>query len=164
MIRSANDNDVGAICGIYNHYIEHTVVSFEEAPVSHPEMLERMQAVMEEYPWLVFESNEGLLGYAYASAWHGRTAYRFAAESTVYLHPQSTGQGVGTRLYEALIAALKEQGLRTVLGGIALPNPASVALHEKMGFVQAAHYKQVGWKHSRWIDVGYWQLMLEPRG
>ncbi len=161
MIRDAQNRDVEAIRLIYNHYIEHTVVSFEETPVSADEMRSRIEWIISfNLPWLVFEENEEVLGYAYAGPWHKRAAYRFSAESSVYLAPTAVGKGVGTQLYEVLLDRLRTQGIHMVIGGVALPNPASVRLHEKMGFEKAAHYKEVGWKMGRWIDVGYWQLAL----
>jgi phosphinothricin acetyltransferase len=111
-------------------------------------------------PWLVAEQNRQVVGYAYAGKWHGRSAYRFTAESTVYLHEQFVGCGLGRELYEALLLELRSKSVHAVIGGIALPNPASVALHEKLGFEKAAHYREVGFKFGRWIDVGYWQKML----
>ncbi|MGH8166642.1 MAG: GNAT family N-acetyltransferase, partial [Woeseiaceae bacterium] len=97
---------------------------------------------------------------AYASRWHGRCAYRFSVESTVYLDPDRTGRGVGKRLYAALIDAIRDLSMRAVIGGIALPNEPSIRLHERLGFRKVAHFEQVGFKHDRWIDVGYWQLLL----
>lgn len=161
MIRDAQEGDVEGIRRVYNHYIEHTVVSFEETPVSAEEMWSRIDLITSaNFPWLVFEEGDELLGYAYAGPWHKRAAYRFSAETSVYLAPTAVGKGIGTQLYEVLLDRLREQGIHMVIGGVALPNPASVRLHEKMGFEKAAHYKEVGWKMGRWIDVGYWQLAL----
>jgi L-amino acid N-acyltransferase YncA len=101
-----------------------------------------------------------VVGYAYASKWKSRSAYRYAVESTVYLDPRFTGQGIGRHLYGSLIAELRQRSLHAVIGGIALPNPASIALHERMGFVKVAHFKEIGWKFNQWIDVGYWELIL----
>jgi L-amino acid N-acyltransferase YncA len=90
----------------------------------------------------------------------GRCAYRYSVESTVYLDPSFTGKGVGTRLYERLLASLRASGIHVVIGGIALPNPRSVAFHEKFGLTKAAHFNEVGFKFGEWIDVGYWQARL----
>jgi L-amino acid N-acyltransferase YncA len=160
MLRPCTTADAAALCDIYNHYVRETVVTFEEAPVNEAEMARRITDVTSHLPWLVWESDAGLLGYAYATAWKSRAAYRHSVESSIYLAPQATGQGIGTRLYQALIAALREQGLHCVIGGAALPNPASVALHERLGFTQVAEFRQVGFKFGRWIDVAYWQLVL----
>jgi phosphinothricin acetyltransferase len=110
--------------------------------------------------WLVLEESEKLVGYAYASRWHERAAYRHTIEVSVYLDHQMTGKGYGFKLYDELFRRLKRQSLHVVIGGIALPNPQSVQLHEKFGMQQVAHYKEVGYKFGQWIDVGYWQVVL----
>ena len=160
MIRSANPSDAPQICAIYNPHVRDTVVTFEELPVTDEEMGRRIVEVTEHWPWLVFEQNRAIAGYAYATAWKTRSAYRFAVESTVYVAPSFTRRGVATRLYEALLAGLRARNAHCVVGGIALPNPASVALHEKLGFVKIGQFHDVGWKLGRWIDVGYWELLL----
>jgi L-amino acid N-acyltransferase YncA len=160
MIRSVTAQDSAAICGIYNHYVATSIITFEESPVSVEEMETRIVEITAALPWLIFESGGEVVGYAYASAWKSRCAYRFAVESTVYLRASATGKGLGAQLYAALIADLRGKSLHSVIGGVALPNAASVALHEKLGFEKVAHFKQVGWKFNRWIDVGYWELML----
>jgi L-amino acid N-acyltransferase YncA len=160
MIRSATTQDAAAICGIYNHYVANSIITFEENPVSVDEMTSRIAEIGAALPWLVFEAESQIMGYAYASPWKSRCAYRFAVESTVYLAESAMGRGIGSQLYEALIADLRGKSLHSVIGGVALPNVASEALHEKFGFEKVAHFKQVGWKFGRWIDVGYWELML----
>jgi L-amino acid N-acyltransferase YncA len=161
MIRDVKSHDAAAICSIYNHYVENSVITFEEQIVSTSEMQKRIQEITEELPWLVYEKKSSVLGYAYASQWKNRCAYRYSAESTVYLSRMSVGKGIGTQLLQALINRLRSLSLHSVIGGIALPNPASVALHEKMGFEKVAHFKEVGWKMNRWVDVGYWELVLQ---
>ena len=111
-------------------------------------------------PWFVAEQDGVILGYSYASKWKGRCAYRYSMEVTVYLRPDRVGRGLGSALYSKLLPALKSQRIHVAVGIIALPNEASVKLHEKMGFLKAAHFKEVGFKFERWIDVGYWQLIL----
>ena len=160
MIRSATTDDANAICDIYNHYIRNTIVTFEEQPVSIEEMKSRIIDITDSLPWLVSEEQGNVFVFAYASKWNSRCAYKFSVESTVYLSAGLTGQGKGRPLYEALILDVRSRSLHTVIGGVALPNPASVALHEKMGFKKVAHFKEVGWKFDRWIDVGYWELVL----
>ncbi len=160
MIRSAIVSDAKAICDIYNHYVQNTIITFEEKPVSVAEMQNRIVEVTDSLPWLVLEEQGDVIGFAYASKWKSRCAYRFCVESTVYLAPHLTGQGNGRQLYEALISDLRLRSLHSVVAGIALPNPASVALHEKMGFEKVAHLKEVGWKFDQWIDVGYWELIF----
>ena len=160
MIRAAVAADAPRICEIYNHYVQTTVITFEEKAVTPPEMTQRIADVTATFPWLVYEAGGTILGYAYAAAWHKRSAYRYSVESTIYLAPDATRQGVGRQLYGMLIRELRAAGLHCMLGGIALPNEPSVALHEKLGFTKIGHIKEVGWKLDRWVDVGYWQLVL----
>ena len=158
MIRVATSQDADAIAAIYNYYIVNTVITFEEIEVNTEQMANRIEKVSAKYPWLVYEHGGCVVGYAYASDWRERSAYRFSAESTIYLDKDHGGRGIGMTLYSELMRRLQAQGVHTVLGGIALPNAASIALHEKLGFSKTAHLQQVGFKHERWIDVGYWQL------
>ncbi len=160
MIRDATAEDAAAVTRIYNHYIEHTVVSFELEPVTVEEMAGRMAGVLEDHLWIVHEADDEISGYAYAGTWNSRCAYEKSVESSVYLDHEATGKGIGSALYEHLLGELKQRSFHTAIGGIALPNPASVALHEKFGFEKVAHYQEVGWKFGKWIDVGYWQRML----
>ena len=161
MIRAAAAADGAALAHIYNHYIASTIVTFEEATVSAADMTARVAEIAAaELPWLVSQASTGLSGFAYASRWKGRCAYRYSVEVTVYLEPTALGQGLGTALYAALFARLKELGCHAIIGGIALPNAASVALHEKFGMRQVAHFTEVGFKFGRWVDVGYWQRVL----
>lgn len=161
MIRPVNSNDASAVAHIYNHYISNTVVTFEEEPVTSAEMRNRILATsQDELPWFVAEQNDELVGYAYASKWKGRCAYRFAVEVTVYLATDMQSKGWGTKLYQQLFNELKSKSIHTVIGGIALPNPASIALHEKFGMQKVAHFREVGFKFDGWVDVGYWQGML----
>jgi L-amino acid N-acyltransferase YncA len=160
MIRPVLPQDAERITSIYNHYIDHTVITFEEELVSAGEMAERIKRVTTSYPWLVAEREREVCGYAYATRWRERASYRLSIEGTVYLAADCTGQGLGTALYSALIERSRDAGFHCIMGGIALPNPASVALHEKLGFRKVAELKEVGRKHDRWVDVGYWQLIL----
>ncbi|NVK21101.1 MAG: N-acetyltransferase family protein [Kangiellaceae bacterium] len=161
VIRNVIEADASQIADIYNHYIENTIITFETAQVSSQEMANRIhETLAQSLPYLIIESDGQVLGYAYASKWKGRCAYRYSVEVTVYLSPTATGKGLGSRLYKELLNELKQLGYRTAIGGIALPNPASIALHEKMGMEKVAHFKQVGFKFDEWIDVGYWQVFL----
>jgi phosphinothricin acetyltransferase len=159
-IRPCLASDAARVRDIYNHYVRETVITFEEEPVSEREMSERIRDVTARWTWLVTEENGVVTGYAYASAWKARSAYRFSVESTVYVAAEHLGRGLGTQLYRALIAKLREQNVHYVTGGIALPNPASVALHERLGFRKNGHFSEVGFKLGRWVDVGYWELIL----
>ena len=162
-LRDAHPDDATALAAIYNHFIENTTVTFEEHRVTPAEMAVRVSDLQADgLPWLVACDDEGVFGYAYASKWRVRHAYRYSAEGTVYLAPGRAGQGAGAALYGALIARLRAAGYHLLIGGIALPNPASVALHAKLGFDKVAHFGEVGFKFGQWIDVGYWQLRLDP--
>jgi len=161
VIRAATASDSDSIARIYNHYVLNTAVTFEEQAVSAKQIAERISEVASaSLPWLVAEQAGQVVGYAYATKWKERCAYRFSVESTVYLDPGFVGKRFGVKLYEALFALLKEGGIHVVIGGIALPNPASVALHEKFGLAKVAHFREVGFKFGKWIDVGYWQVTL----
>ena len=162
IVRSAVADDSGAVAEIYNHYVAKTVITFEEEPVSASEMGRRIEdSTSASLPWLVAEREGKVAGYAYATPWRARSAYRFSVEVTVYLDPDCSRMGIGSRLYEALLPKLMTRGLHAAFGVIALPNDASVALHEKFGFARAALLREVGFKFGRWIDVGYWQLIFE---
>jgi L-amino acid N-acyltransferase YncA len=160
MIRYANTDDAAEICKIYNHYVLDTTITFEEEPVSTDEMAQRIAETLQSLPWLVWERDESLQGFCYASKWKGRCAYRHSVESTVYVRPDSIGRRIGSQLYRALLDELRQRKFHTVIGGIALPNDASVALHEKLEFEKVAQFREVGNKFDRWTDVGYWQLLL----
>lgn len=161
MIRAATENDAESIVRIYNHYVLNTTISFEEESVTSKEMASRITEITSNaLPWLVLEQDNEIVGYAYASKWKGRCAYRFSVETSVYLAPGLGGRGLGTKLYTALLAQLKENGIHAAIGGIALPNPESVALHEKFGMTKVAHFNEVGFKFGQWRDVGYWECLL----
>ena len=159
-IRPCQPRDYQAICDICNYYIENTVISFEETALAVGEVEERVLACTGNYPWLVCVQDNRLVGYAYANKWQQRSAYRLCVETTVYLRPGEAGRGYGGALYQALLPQLREQGLQVAIAGIALPNEASVKLHENHGFTKVAHFHGVGWKLGRRIDVGYWQKNL----
>lgn len=159
LIRPIAANDSEAVARIYNHYVRDTVVTFEEEEVAAVEMGRRIDQVQNALlPWLIAEEGGAVIGYAYASKWHSRSAYRYSAEATVYLDPLHTGRGVGRSLYRKLLAVLREKDIHSVVGVIALPNPASIALHEQLGFSKVAHFREIGFKFDRWVDVGYWQV------
>jgi phosphinothricin acetyltransferase len=159
--RDASLDDAESIASIYNHFILNTSISFEEAEVPSIEIAGRISDVQAAgLPWLIAEVDGAVAGYAYATKWRARHGYRFSVESSIYLAPASAGQGIGTILYRALLDRLRAEGYHLAIGGIALPNPASVALHEKMGFEKVAQFKEVGFKFDQWTDVGYWQLTL----
>jgi phosphinothricin acetyltransferase len=159
--RPAEPADAEAIARIYNHYIQNTVITFEEQTVTAQIMAARMEEVRaHSLPWLVAVTAGKVVGFAYASRWKVRSAYRHSVEATIYLEHGRGGHGIGRMLYAALLPILKDAGIHAVIGGAALPNDASVALHEKLGFERVATFRQVGFKHGRWVDVAYWQRLL----
>lgn len=160
MIRSCQPADAMAVADIYNHYVANTVVTFEETPVAVAEMARRIDELARRWPWVVFEEHGVIKGYAYATDWRARSAYRFSVETTVYVGASHQRRGIGAQLYGALLAKLRECGAHSAVGGIALPNPASVALHEKLGFQRIGQFDEIGFKLGRWVDVGYWQLVF----
>ena len=160
-LRDATRDDAAAIAAIYNHYVLHTTVTFEETAVDADEIARRMESVWSSgLPWLVAEHAGVLVGYAYATKWKERIGYRFSVEASVYLAVDAAGRGVGSALYQALFPMLSARGIHAVIGGIALPNAASIALHEKMGMQQVAHFRETGTKFGAWVDVGYWEALL----
>ena len=162
MIRSATLKDSQAICDIYNYYILNSHCTFEYEPITASTIQDRIETVQNaSLEWVVLEMEEKILGYAYATKWKPRQAYARTVESTVYLDKDAGGNGYGFELYSALIESLKSKKIHAVLGGIALPNESSIALHEKLGYQKVAQLKEVGYKFNRWIDVGYWELILD---
>ncbi len=160
MLRNISPDDAPSICEIYKHYVLETPITFEVDSVAPQEMRQRILDVTVTFPWLVWEEDGKLLGYAYAARWKERAAYRHSVEATVYLQSSSVGKGGGSALLDALLAELRSRQIHCVIGGIALPNEASVALLQKFGFRKVAHFNEVGFKFNRWIDVGYWQRQL----
>lgn len=162
-IRQAAAADAASVALIYNHYVTKTTATFETEPVHPAVMADRIKQCRGlGLPWLLAEQEGSVLGYAYAVPWKPRQAYRHSCETTIYMRDEQIGRGIGTRLYAALLERLEALGCHTAIGGIALPNPASVALHETLGFEKMAHFREVGFKLNRWVDVGYWQKMLGP--
>ncbi len=159
-VRQVTMSDVPDICRIYNHYIAATTITFEETPVSNEEMASRITNVSQRYPWLVYEDVGSVVGYTYATRWKERSAYRYSVEAGIYIASDCQGRGIGTMLATELIAQLRARSIHSIICGIALPNPASIALCERLGFQQVAHFKEVGFKLSKWVDVGYWELVL----
>jgi len=160
MIRPVELRDAQALAEIYNPYILDTTITFEEEPVTAEEMASRIEKVTTAYPWLVWEEEGRVLGYAYSSVWRARAAYRHSTETAIYFALDQCGKGRGALLYQALLDELRQRGFHLVLGGLALPNEASVRLHEKLGFRKAGHMREAGRKFDRWIDVGFWELLL----
>lgn len=161
MIRDATLDDAASIRDIYDYYIENTTVSFEEESVSREEMEARIAAkIQADMPWLVWEQDGEIQGYAYAGRWKERSAYRSCAESTVYVKNGCRRQGIGSNLYNSLLEKLREKGFHVVMAVISVPNEPSARLHERSGFEKMACFREVGFKFDRWLDVEYWELLL----
>jgi len=157
MIRKATRNDAKEIAEIYNYYVANSIATFAEKPIPEKEMITNIN---ESICWFVYEENNEIIGYAYASRWKQRSAYRFTVESSVYIKPNTLNKRIGTQLYTKLLKELKILKIHVVIGGMSLPNKASQLLHEKFGFKKVAHFKEVGFKFNKWIDVGYWELLM----
>ena len=161
LIRDADPaRDSGACAAIYRPFVTDSYVSFEEEPPDPAEFARRIERIRRSYPWLVAEDGGAVIGYAYACAHRDRPAYRWAADVAVYVDERARRRGVGRALYSALLELLTGQGVQTVCAGVALPNDASVGLHEALGFQPVGIYRRIGWKRGAWYDVGWWQLQL----
>lgn len=161
VIRLAGAADAAQIAAIYGPYVERRHFTFEELPPSEIEIAARMANPV--HPWLVAEEDSEVLGYASTSAMRNRAAYRWSVETGIYLAPNAQGRGLGRKLLSTHVDLLERQGFVTAIAGIALPNEASVALHEKLGFTLSGIERGVGFKLGQWIDVGRWQRSLAPR-
>jgi L-amino acid N-acyltransferase YncA len=156
MIRDVALSDAGSISEIYNHYITHTTITCELEPALPEEMAGRVQKYLQVGPFLVYEQDGRVAGYASLSSFRERKAYQHSAESTIYREDGLGGRGIGYELYSEQLARAGAR-CHSIIGGIALPNPASIRLHEKCGFRKVAHFSEVGMKFGEWIDVGFWQ-------
>ena len=157
MIRPATARDAAAVAAVYAPYVLGGVATFEETPPSTAEVAARLA---NGYPWLVAEEDD-VVGYAYAGPHHARAGYRWSVTVSVYLAEHATGRGLGRALYGELLPLLADLGYVRAYAGITLPNEASVRLHEGVGFTPVGVYREVGFKHGRWRDVGWWQRMVQ---
>jgi phosphinothricin acetyltransferase len=160
LIRVAEHGDAQAIADIYAPAIADAVISFELTPPDSKEMFSRIRAVQGQYPWLVYEESNTVLGYVYASVHNERAAYRWSVDVTAYIRHGAHRRGIGRALYTALFEILVLQGYRTACAGITLPNTASVQMHAAMGFKLVGVYHDVGYKFGRWHDVGWYERSL----
>lgn len=160
MIRTAKPADAKELCRIYNYYVKNSIATFEDEPINELEMTDRINKTIPRFPWLVAVKHEKIVGYAYATEWKPRTAYKYTVETTVYVDHENSEKGIGKALYQELLSMLKQYSFRNVIGSIALPNEASIMLHEHLGFSRVGNLKKVGHKFGQWIDVGIWQKTL----
>jgi len=158
-IRNVNPDDAAQVAEIYNYYIKNTHQTFETEVLSPDEMRERIEEIRADYPYLVAEEDGEIYGYAYAAQFKMRQAYEFSAEVSIYVKADAKQRGIGTQLYEKLFAQLQETDIHALIAGISLPNDGSIRFHEKLGFTKVAHFREVGYKLGRWVDVGYWELI-----
>jgi L-amino acid N-acyltransferase YncA len=162
LIRDADaQRDAAACAAIYAPFVRDTPISLEEEPPTPGEIADRIETTTRTHPWLVAQDSDELIGYAYATRHRERACYRWATDVTVYVTPNRQRGGVGRALYEALFDRLANQGFRIACAGITLPNPASVGLHEAVGFEPVGIYRNIGWKFGAWHDVGWWQRSLD---
>jgi phosphinothricin acetyltransferase len=153
VIRSAKPGDAGAILGIYAPYISETYVSFETEVPTTADFTVRMTGIMKSYPFLVCEEDGGIIGYAYGSGHRERAAYKYSADTSIYVAPGYQGRGAGRALYGRLLDLLRGQGIYTVFAGIVLPNEKSVGFHKALGFTEVGVYHNAGYKLGKWRDI-----------
>ena len=158
-IRPVNLADAAQIAEVYNYYIQNTHHTFETESLGAEEMQKRISEVTENYPYLVAEEYGEIYGYAYATQFKLRQAYAFSAEVSIYVKNAAKQKGIGTELYMQLFDELADTDIHAIFAGISLPNDASVRFHEKLGFSKVAHFREVGYKLGRWVDVGYWEFI-----
>ena len=161
-VRSATIDDGAAIQAIYAPIVASTIISFELEPPTVDEMEKRIISISRAYPYVVADQDGAVRGFAYASEHSARAAYRWSVTVSVYVAESARRSGIGTTLYSELLRQLSDRGFHAAFAGITLPNPASVGLHEALGFQHLGTYKEVGHKFGRWLDVGWWQRLL-PR-
>ncbi len=157
-IRQVRAEDAAQVADVYNHYIKNTHHTFETEPLSADEMERRIAEVTADFPFLVAEENGVIHGYAYADHFRLRREFEFTAEVLIYVRNEAKQKGIGTSLYSQLFDLLAETDIHSIVAGISFPNDASIRFHEKLGFEKVAHFREVGYKLGRWVDVGYWEL------
>ncbi len=159
IIRQVTLADVALISEIYNFYILNTHHSFEIEPIGFEEMKRRIIETSENYPYLIAAENKEVLAYAFAACYKPRSAYKHSVEVSIYVKNDLRRKGIGAKLYERLFDELVKMDVHAIIAGISLPNEASIKLHEQFGMEKVAHFREVGFKSGRWIDVGYWELI-----
>ena len=164
MIRLATKADIPAILSIYGPYVQNTAISFEYSVPTLEEFTERFLGITTRFPWLVWEENGVILGYAYAGAPWERVAYNWVCEVSIYLRPEARGKGIGRALYAALEAILTRQGYRLAYALITSENTDSVAFHKAVGYEYRTEFPNCGYKMGRWLGVIWMEKQLNPLG
>ena len=162
MIRKVQLSDAEDIVNIYNYYIENTIITFETLKIDVNEETQRIKKILDNnYPFIVYEEQDMVLGYAYLSKWREREAYKNTLEASIYVHKDHHNKGIGKLLYKELINLGKTQGIHVLIGGMSIPNPQSQKLHKRLGFERVGLFKEVGYKFNKFIDVEFWQLNIQ---
>jgi phosphinothricin acetyltransferase len=159
-IRNYQNKDLEAVTKIFNYYVENHTCTFQLKPFTLDEIRYKADAIQKIYPFLVLQENNEVIGFAYGSRWRAKEAYDLSVETTIYLKPGLNGHGLGSQLYSQLIESLKTKGFHLLIGGLTLPNPASIRLHEKLGFEKVGEFKDAGKKFGQWHCVGFWQKII----
>lgn len=160
MIRSCEASDVSSVVEIFNHYVKHETCTFQLQTLSHQQMADKVNDVLHDYPFLVIEQDAQVVGFAYGSRWRQKQAYDRSVEVSIYIKHQLKSKGMGQLLYSALIQELKKRGFHLAVACLTLPNPKSIALHERLGFHRVGVFTEAGKKFGQWHDVGFWQKKL----
>lgn len=161
MIRDISiPEDVAAITAIYNHYVLHSTATFDEDIVTADMMEKQILHITRHYPFFVYEDHQAVVGYCYVHNWKTKDAYRTTVETTVYIHPQYCGKGIGEKLMAYLMDVCRQRKFHAVIACITYPNDASIRLHEKMGFEKRSHFHEVGMKFNKWLDIVDMELIL----
>lgn len=157
ILRNAKPSDAISISKIYNYYVHNSIATFDEEEVAQAEFIQKIESSDQTHPFFVAEQEGVIMGYAYAAMWNSRSAYRFSCMSSIYIHPEHQGKGLGRKLYQHLFDHLAEHTVfKRIVAGISLPNPASEKLHASFGFKPAGVHEKIGYKFGKWIDVGYY--------
>lgn len=159
-IRRVEPSDARAIAEIYNHYVAHTTVSFETHELSVDEMEERILAIAAQYPYIVACDGDCVLGYCYAHSWKERAAYSLTAETSIYLADSAKGRGIGRLLMDELVGLCRQSGIHSLIACVTAENASSCAFHEHIGFEKVSHFREVGRKFGRYLDVIDYELVL----
>ena len=162
-IRKVALKDAAQVTEIYNFYVLNSHHSFEQDAVTVDQMMDRIDAITESCPFLVYEEFDEIAGFAYATHYKPRSVCRHAVEVSVYIKTTARKKGIGSRLYEKLFEEIDKMDVHAIIAGISLPNDASIKLHEKFGFEKVAHFREVGFKMGRWVDVGYWEVIRDAK-